>query len=340
MGRVTLRDLSGELGITVAAVSMALRNHPRISEATRLRARAAAQRLGYTPNPALSRQAGLRGPTVRPPMPMAFVAQRHPRNHPAASPPVPMLDEIRGHAARLGYNLQVFVQDEPHAPAALDDVLYNRGIEAVVVGPVYDPSLIAGIDWTRYSVVGCQTGYVRPPFHYVHWDMEHAMDRSIRACLARGYCRIGVVQYRETRETEDHTDRYGALCLHEKLLRGGRNAIDALDVWSDDATAFARWFKRFRPDAIVAQTPTPLWWLREQGVEAGRDCGLVALSIEETPLEHGVTGFVTATCRPAVLALRLLDAEVRAFERGLPEFPSRQLVEAPWFEGRTLPSKG
>jgi len=52
-GRVTLKDLAAELGLSVAAVSMALRNHRKIAAATRERVKAKAAELGYRPDPTL-----------------------------------------------------------------------------------------------------------------------------------------------------------------------------------------------------------------------------------------------------------------------------------------------
>lgn len=317
---------------------MALRNHPRVSEALRTRAREAALRVGYVPNPAFSRQARLRSGPNHAPMPLGFVIQRHPQSPPAPFPATQPFGDLRHQAALLGYDLQFFVENEPLSGERLDRTLYSRGIEALLVGPIFSPSLLQSLTWSRYSVVGCQSGYVRPPFHYVHWDVGRMMDRAIALCRERGYRRIGVVQYREAEPTEDHTDRYGALRLRMDRLRGTGTQLGMLDIWSDDPVAFLRWFDRFRPDAVVAQTSTPFWWLRDHGVLPGRDCGLLVLNLEPVPdAPQTVSGFSTSTGRTALLALRLLDAEVRAFERGLPEFPSRQLVEAPWVEGTTLP---
>lgn len=48
---VRLRDIAEETGLSAAAVSMALNGKPGVSEATRLTVQAAADRLGYRPNP-------------------------------------------------------------------------------------------------------------------------------------------------------------------------------------------------------------------------------------------------------------------------------------------------
>ncbi len=51
-GRLTLRDLAAELGLSHATVSRALADHPRISPDTKARVHALAQRMGYVPNAA------------------------------------------------------------------------------------------------------------------------------------------------------------------------------------------------------------------------------------------------------------------------------------------------
>ncbi|MBB2976412.1 DNA-binding LacI/PurR family transcriptional regulator [Microbacterium endophyticum] len=48
----TLRDIANEVGISVSAVSMALRDHPRIGPETKARVLSFAEELGYVPNSA------------------------------------------------------------------------------------------------------------------------------------------------------------------------------------------------------------------------------------------------------------------------------------------------
>jgi LacI family transcriptional regulator len=48
--KVTIRDIAGKLGLSAMTVSLALRDHPRISEATRNRVRAVMRELKYEPN--------------------------------------------------------------------------------------------------------------------------------------------------------------------------------------------------------------------------------------------------------------------------------------------------
>ena len=49
---VSVKDIAKECGVSVATVSKALNGHSDISQATKEKVRAAAQRLGYMPNSA------------------------------------------------------------------------------------------------------------------------------------------------------------------------------------------------------------------------------------------------------------------------------------------------
>ena len=52
--RTNLKDIAGRVGVSIAAVSLALRNHPSISAATTERVKKVAKELNYTPDPGLS----------------------------------------------------------------------------------------------------------------------------------------------------------------------------------------------------------------------------------------------------------------------------------------------
>ncbi|MGE9292010.1 MAG: LacI family DNA-binding transcriptional regulator, partial [Puniceicoccales bacterium] len=58
--RVRLKDIAADLGLSVSAVSMALREDASIPAETVKRVKDAAQRLGYAPDPALSALAAYR----------------------------------------------------------------------------------------------------------------------------------------------------------------------------------------------------------------------------------------------------------------------------------------
>ncbi len=50
MKNITLQDIANELGLTKVSISKALRDHPDISEDTRVKVKKMAKKLGYRPN--------------------------------------------------------------------------------------------------------------------------------------------------------------------------------------------------------------------------------------------------------------------------------------------------
>ena len=66
-GSPTLKDVAQAVGLSAAAVSLALRDSPKIAPPTRERVREAVRRLGYRPNPAAATLAHFRrASTVQP----------------------------------------------------------------------------------------------------------------------------------------------------------------------------------------------------------------------------------------------------------------------------------
>src|SRR5881398_3589545 len=66
--RITMRDIAQRLGIDQSTVSLALRDHPRISEALRRKVRDAAGEMGYQPDAMLSALAHYRRANVEKPV--------------------------------------------------------------------------------------------------------------------------------------------------------------------------------------------------------------------------------------------------------------------------------
>lgn len=69
---VSLRDLGRHLGVSHVTVSLALREHPRISESTRAKVRKAAEEFGYQPDPMLQSLARYR---IEPPLASPGIGQ-------------------------------------------------------------------------------------------------------------------------------------------------------------------------------------------------------------------------------------------------------------------------
>jgi LacI family transcriptional regulator len=154
--RVTLLDIAKEAGVHVTTVSLALRNNPRLPEATRARIKALADKLGYAPDPLLKALVAYRGRimTRRNPPTLAYVTNWNSRlgwKKVTAHP-----DFYAGALAKaeeLGYHLEHFWMREPGLThGRLSRILYSRGINGLIIAShVREIDVGLHFDWERFS---------------------------------------------------------------------------------------------------------------------------------------------------------------------------------------------
>jgi LacI family transcriptional regulator len=130
--RVTIADLARALGMDKSSVSLALRDSPRISQATRDRVRQAATEQNYTPNWAAKQLAGSAERAVGLIMPATFECLVHP---PVASTTQALarLTAGRGLTLNLIASEQLEASDEPILPLHADGLLVWGDVPAASV---------------------------------------------------------------------------------------------------------------------------------------------------------------------------------------------------------------
>lgn len=330
---VTLRQLAVELGVSAMAVSMALRNHPRVSAALRARAQTLARARGYVPNPAWSRRSMQRRGAPRPPMPAAFIWQMNPI---WPYSPDDLISSLNNAGRRLGYRVIPYAQNRDLSPARLGRLLWQIGAEAVLLGPVFDANLFAALPWDQFSVVAIGAGHHAPPCHWVIDNCGEALAGIVERCIERGYRRVALTQYREPVGPADWFERESAVQLCRARLTTLGLAFAVFDAQPLQEAALSEPLRSFRPDVVIGQTPRFYFALRALGWPLGRHIGFVAWMLEEESRRQYIAGCSCDRRPNADYALRLLDSEVRAFERGRPSCPVKQLVPMLWVEGNTL----
>lgn len=325
----TLKSLAAELGVTPAAVSMALRNHPRISRGLRQRAKSLARKRGYVPNPAYSRAGGWKKRKTAASMPLAVVTQLHPAAGFGISTYLPTIERV---AAAYGYQVQVH-SCKPGQGARIGSILYARGIEAALIGPVFDSGFVRQFPWKQFCVVAIDAGHYRPPCHLVMPDIAGATFEAVRRALASGFRRVALYEFEEPVNPVDWADRFGAAAAAREMCESsGAKFFHAMGP-PYDAAAFSRWVEESQPDIVLGQTPACYWWLRKLGNRRAQPKCII-LQMDPSEKEVGFAGFVHDNESLATVAVRLLDSEVRNFERGRPAVITRQLVAMPWHPGR------
>lgn len=135
---ITMKDVAEATGVSVMAVSYALRGSKKIPEATRQRVLAVAEKLGYQRDPLLIRLSSYRSKKRRTEKGTALAwLNLHPTEATwnfRGSHHLESLEGARERARNLGYRLDTFSLYEQRGWPALSRVLRSRGIEGVIIG--------------------------------------------------------------------------------------------------------------------------------------------------------------------------------------------------------------
>jgi hypothetical protein len=118
---------------------------------------------------------------------------------------------------------------------------------------------------------------------------------------------------------------------------GLQKAARILPMEDWDEPAFVRWFKRHRPDVIIAnQDDYPLTALARHGLCASADFGYCCLDLP--PGDNRFSGFRQTRLVRNRLAIELLHSFLRRQEYGPPSAPLAVEVAHQWIEGATSPN--
>ncbi|MDR1280845.1 MAG: LacI family transcriptional regulator [Opitutaceae bacterium] len=340
--RATQQDVARRAGVTQATVSMALRNHPEVSAEMRARVRAVAAELGYIPDPFLSGLSAYRK-QIRPARyhaTLAWLSNDDGRgtgwkNSPAFTG---YFEGALARATELGYLVEEHaVRAAGMTAARLEEILLARNVSGLLLAPQPHPG--ERLDAFRFGPFSSVTfGYTlaSPQLHLVTLHQFRSMETVFRRLLAMGYRRPGLAMGEESDERSGHN--WSAAFWSEQR---GLPAADRAPPFIDrrfDRRDFVKWFRRYRPDVVIAIWHTVHAWLVEEGVRMPEDAGLVLLSVPD-----GGRFFSGIWENPQVIgakAVEFLIDLIHRNERGVPDVPLCMLVAGTWVEGKTVRRQG
>ncbi|MBI5690328.1 MAG: LacI family DNA-binding transcriptional regulator [Verrucomicrobia bacterium] len=336
--RPTLKTIARRLGLSSAAVSLALRNHPSIPPATCLRVQRTAARLGYQRDPEIAKlMSYLRhSRTTRGRGTLGIITQ-----FPQPSPwrTIPHLELLYTAAvdrARLqGYALDEYWLAEPGmTPTRLREVLLARGIEGLLLlgAPRWTERL--EFDFTPFACAA--TGYsVRNELHRACQHQYQEMFLALQQLEALGYRRPGLSLTVDADARTMH--HWSAAFLSFQSRRPAFHRLPLLLAPRLSAEVFAPWFLRHRPDVVISQSPpvpTVVGWLRELGVAVPRDCGVADLDIDPHN-DLDCSGIQQNYREVAIAAVDLVVEQIQRGEHGVPDHPRVVLIRGKWVDGAT-----
>lgn len=332
MARTTLQQIADRVGVTKATVSMALRKHPRISESRRLEIEAAAEEMGYRPDPGLARVAAQRWQGKA--HSGNGIAYFHRYRDAAALENCYRTNGIMARAKELGYLVTDFpIHSSKEIPAAARRC-WAMGIQAVIWN--LPQSLDYGFDsfpWKNVVAVALGNNEENLRLKTVSEECFKNCEMVCEQLLARAYRRPALVV------NEASTDQ------RIRLIEGawyasltGRPGIECLPVlrtsYPVDTRAYLRWVQKVRPDVIVGSNDSFYYFLRHgSDPEFG---GIDFVSLHLWPHLGAISGIHPRLDRQGRTAVDTLHVNYLNSDYGLEHEVYFVSIHGRWHEGETL----
>ncbi|MBC2602592.1 LacI family DNA-binding transcriptional regulator [Puniceicoccus vermicola] len=332
---INIRDVAERAGVAVSTVSMALRNHPRISAKTRERVQQVARELGYRPNPLIAAlMSNLRPSRPENTSPVIAILHAHPK--PAERRRSPYYREIvqgaSDQAEKLGYRIEEFWADsEDMTDARISDILRARGITGALIAPSHRTDRRWQLDWQHLSAATIGYTMESPQLHRACSHHFQGMCELFDRSLAQGYRKLGLVINREMDRRTHRQFRAAFLLEQENLLK--KNRIPVLLQDKPGAYSFRRWMKRHRPDIVFGGGIEVLTWMKENDQPAPGDCGFALLDWNQN--YETCTGINQQMRQISAAAIDMIIEMLQRNERGIPAQPRTLMIESRWNAGFT-----
>lgn len=339
---VTLNEIAKRGNVSRSTVSLALRDHPKISAPVRARLKQIARELGYKPNPLVAaHMAHLRA--VHPHYTgqcIAFVCNRSLREV-EADTKTPVRYYYRGakeRAAELGFEFEFFnLRDHGMTGRRLSQILTARGICGVIIPPLSEGRGVSDVtlDWDSFALATIEHTFLEPRLHKVCNDEFSTIGRTVQHLLDHGFSRIGIAMQSKMDDHANHFWLAGYQAFQALAEPEHRVPHFITSDWTREA--FAKWFNQWKPEAIITINDDIVRWLRDLGQRVPEDVSCVTLYWKED--RPHLSGFYQNHELSAAGAVDLVAAQLNRNERGLPAAPKTMLTQAVWRDGLTLRSK-
>jgi LacI family transcriptional regulator len=342
--RVTIYDIADKVGVSQTTVALALRNHPRISEARRKQIKRVAAEMGYQPDPLLSALASYRAQIQPAKVQSAIVWLNYWEQPGQLRGAHREFDAYwrgaQGAAKRHGYRLEEIRWEADCSAKRFEQILLTRAIRGVLIPPHRIPPDWDEFDWSKFSVIRFGQSVAHPDSHLVTSDQQRAVVMALNRISSYGYRRICMTVPDRLDENigGNYTGGFHAAKLllkipgiHSLLLT---SESDGEQKPARARESLRRWLEKTKPDAILTADHSVPRLLGELGYSVPEDVALAGTGID-VPVDAGIDQHSEAIGR---MAVEMLISQINLNERGEPADPARILIESRWREGASMPA--
>lgn len=335
--RTTLKDIAARTRLSVAAVSLALRNHPSIPAPTTARVKKAAADLKYAPDPGLSALAAHRNRlrVHRDFSVIALVTNWSTRTMWTQRPSAQQaIEGATARARTLGYSLQhLWAREHGNSTRRFSQVLLNRGIRGLILAPFERPDDPLDMEWDKFAVVALERPAQYPFIHHVVPNHFGGILLAWEQLRRRGYSRIGIIVWVDLSERASHQWEAGYAYLQSRTLE--RDRVSALELGPADPVAQIRsWLRRERPQAVISRSDGFFEAVKSEGLRVPEDIGYASLNVaDDLP---NVSGIQQHRGAMGEFAVDVLNSLLQSNQRGFNAVANGTHIDGTWHEGATL----
>lgn len=336
--RVTIMDIARHAGLSRSATAYALKDAPNISPATRERVRAIAQKLGYFPDPLLSRlMTHLHaGRAHRYLGKLAFINPDRNRDFVKITPALSsFFQDASARALALGYETEEFWLHEPdRSPMRLGNMLVARGIDGLIIGDMEASGPLPEFPWKHFAAITVGYSVVTPalprvvPHHYRNTLL--AIDRA----WASGYRRPGLLTL--ARQENAMMNLHVAAYLAKQLTLPPSSRVALLNTEVMTPETVGEWFHSQKPDVILTTNYPAKIHFEKAGIRVPEDVALVSLLRWDD--EEGIAGVKPGFERLGMVAINQLVSQLQHDEHGIPANCTTVELEGHWVSGPSMPA--
>lgn len=323
-------------GLSLAAVSYALRNDPKIPAETRRHVHAIARRLGYRPNPRVaSLMAHIRRAHARPAgEQLAFLWVHTSRTQSARDPFLRQVFQgARRRAEQAGFGIEEFWTNDPGMSGPrLEQILRARGIVGVVLSPIMTRESALTLDWDWGCFAAAVIGNVTwtPELH--HAGHHHYLAMRMVLCELAKLGRMRPAALIEATSNQRAKRAWEAAFLTQDSPP--RQSAARIRIVNTPATSdLADWVADRQPDVLIVSEVSLLETPRLRTVMRQLRAPVVTL-YWSAAVPAGIGGVDQCYERIAAHAVDLVTTQLNSNEFGVPDLPRLMLFPGRWVAPR------
>ncbi len=334
---ITLRDVAAAAKVGLATASRALRNDPKTSKTTIARVKAVAEKLGYRPDPGLSRLIERRwyGNRAGSAANLGFI---YDSNNSLATDAQEDYVKYKSMAERLGYTLISEDIADFGTMAGLDRRLSSQGITGLILSLLpsvpFDIKPLLG----KYAAVSLGLSAYEPECPAILHDEFLCMRTAWKVLHEKGYRRIGLI-LPDYPESSSSNLRIGAamVCRHYAAEKDRIPILFLKDGPQMDFSKFTHWMTKNSPEVLLANTHDRVAEFVGHGLRIPEDIPFATNNLWD-PAECGrIAGYFRDNQDLFAQGVQLLNLMIRSGMVGASRARLVELVKGEWVDGDSLP---